>query len=136
MRHPPSLGLLERIADRLKALADPTRLAILHALESGERNVTDLLGELGGSQANLSKHLARMKQAGVLGTRRDGTSVYYRVVDPAAFAVCRAVCDALELRAEAERALLRRGRRRIGGARPRRAVASPQPDADSATSRR
>jgi DNA-binding transcriptional ArsR family regulator len=109
--------LLVRIADRLKALSDPTRLAILHALEAGERNVTDLLGELGGSQANLSKHLARMRHAGILAARREGTNVYYRVVDPAAFAICRTVCDALEARAESEQAVIRDGRARVGGSR-------------------
>lgn len=107
-------ALLERIADRLKALADPTRLAILHALEARERNVTDLLGEVGGSQANLSKHLARMRTAGLLAARRDGTSVFYRVVDPTAFAICRTVCDALESRIALEKAVIRSGRRRIG----------------------
>jgi len=107
--------LLSRIADRLKALADPSRLAILHALEARERNVSDLLGEVGGSQANLSKHLARMRLAGLLAARRDGTSVYYRVVDPTAFAICRTVCDALESHADEERAVIRKGRRTIGG---------------------
>jgi DNA-binding transcriptional ArsR family regulator len=107
--------LLARIAERLKALADPTRLAILHALEARERNVTDLLGELGGSQANLSKHLARMRMSGLLAARRDGTSVYYRVVDPTAFAICRTVCDALESRVAEERTVIRTGRRTIGG---------------------
>lgn len=109
--------LLVRIADRLKALADPVRLAILHALEHGERNVTDLLGEIGGSQANLSKHLARMRHAGIVAARREGTNVYYRVIDPAAFAICRTVCDALEARAESEQAMIRSGRSRVGGAR-------------------
>ena len=117
MSSAPTRELLARIADRLKALADPTRLAILHALEHGERNVSDLLEEIGGSQANLSKHLARMRHAGILAARREGTSVYYRVIDPAAFAVCRAVCDALEARVESERSLLRKGRGRIGGGR-------------------
>lgn len=111
----PRHELLARIADRLKALADPTRLAILHALEHGERNVSDLLAELGGSQANLSKHLARMRLAGILAGRRDGINVYYRVVDPAAFAICRTVCDALEARVESDRSLIRRGRAGVGG---------------------
>lgn len=113
----PNHELLVRIADRLKALSDATRLEILHALEHGERNVGDLLGVVGGSQANLSKHLARMRHAGIVAARRDGTNVYYRVIDPAAFAICRTVCDALEARAESEQAMIRDGRARVGGER-------------------
>ena len=84
MNRAPSRELLERIADRLKALADPTRLRILHALEDRELNVSDLLAVVGGSQANVSKHLARMRLAGLVKARREGTNVYYRVADEAA----------------------------------------------------
>ena len=101
-------ALLSRIAERLKALADPTRLKILHSLEEGERTVSEILEEVGGSQANVSKHLGIMRRVGILESRREGINVYYRVVDPAAFAVCRSVCDALEQRADSERRLLRR----------------------------
>ena len=117
MASAPTDELLARVADRLKALADPTRLRILHALQRGERNVSDLLGEIGGSQANVSKHLARMRLAGLVAARRDGTSVYYRVCDPTAFAVCRTVCDGLEEHARSERTLLRSARSRIAGRR-------------------
>lgn len=104
----PSDELFERIADRLKALADPTRLKILHAIEDEELCVSDILARVGGSQANVSKHLSRMRTSGVLASRREGTSVFYRVVDPAAFTICRTVCDALEQRAETEHQLLQR----------------------------
>jgi len=113
----PTDELLGRVADRLKALADPTRLRILHALERGERTVSDLLGEIGGSQANVSKHLARMRLAGLVEARREGVNVFYHVIDPTAFAVCRTVCDGLEARAKSERTLLRSARNRIGGRR-------------------
>jgi len=113
----PTPEMLSRIAERLKALADPTRLAILHALEDGEHNVSELLAAVGGSQANVSKHLARMRLSGILSARREGTNVYYRVTDPTAFAVCRTVCDALDSRLESERAVLRRGRARRKRAR-------------------
>jgi len=113
----PTPELLGRIADRLKALADPTRLAILHALEDGEHNVSEVLAAVGGSQANVSKHLARMRLSGILATRRDGTSVYYRVADPTAFAVCRTVCDALDSHLDSEREVLRKGRARRRGTR-------------------
>lgn len=115
MNREPSRELLERIADRLKALADPTRLRILHALEDRERNVTELLAAVGGSQANVSKHLARMRLAGIVSARRDGTNVFYHVADAAAFAICRTVCDALEQRAENERSVIAGGRGRLGG---------------------
>ena len=106
----PSDALFSRIADRLKALSDPTRLKILHCLEDSERRVSDILAEVGGSQANVSKHLSRMRLAGIVATRREGTSVFYRVIDPAAFAICRTVCDSLEQQAEFEQEALRRGR--------------------------
>jgi DNA-binding transcriptional ArsR family regulator len=103
----PSDELFARIAERLKALADPTRLKILHAIEDRELCVSDILATVGGSQANVSKHLAKMRTSGVLASRREGTSIFYRVVDPAAFTVCRTVCDALEQRAESEHRLLK-----------------------------
>jgi len=107
----PSEELFGRIADRLKALSDPNRLKILHLLEDRELNVSEILAAVGGSQANVSKHLARMRLAGLVAARRDGPNVYYRVVDPTAFAICRTVCDALERRADEERRVVRGGRR-------------------------
>ena len=107
MRKQPTAELFERIAERLKALADPSRLKILHTLENRELCVSDLLAIVGGSQANLSKHLARMRANGVLAARREGINVFYRVVDPAAFTICRTVCDALEQRAASEHRLLK-----------------------------
>ena len=107
--------LFLRIADRLKALSDPCRLKILHALEHGELCVSEIRENVGGSQANVSKHLARMRQSGVLESRREGTNVFYRVADPTAFAICRTVCDALEVRAEHELDALSRGRTAAGG---------------------
>lgn len=106
--------LLSRIADRLKALSDANRLKILHLLEDRELNVTEILAEVGGSQANVSKHLARMRLAGLVAARRDGPNVFYRVIDPTAFAICRTVCDALEQRADQERQVVRGGRRTSG----------------------
>ncbi len=103
--------LFSRIADRLKALSDPMRLKILHSLEERELCVGDVLARVGGSQANVSKHLALLRRAGVVAARREGTSVFYRVVDPAAFEICRTVCSAIERRAEEERAVVRRGQR-------------------------
>jgi ArsR family transcriptional regulator len=87
--------LLLRIADRLKALADPMRLRLLHALEDGELCVGDLVGRVGGSQANVSKHLAHLRRSGLVRARRVGMNVFYSIGDPVAFRVCRLVCDSL-----------------------------------------
>lgn len=102
----PTPELLERIAERLKALADATRLRILHTLGGGEVAVSDLVQQVGGTQANVSKHLAILRRLGVVAARRDGVFVYYRVIDPTALEICRTVCDALESRVEDERRVL------------------------------
>ena len=102
--------LLERIADRLKAMADPMRLRILHVLQGGERCVTDILDHVGGSQANVSKHLSVLRRAGLVECRREGVNVYYRIADPAVFAICSTVCDSLERQLNAERNELEKGR--------------------------
>jgi DNA-binding transcriptional ArsR family regulator len=107
---PESEQLLQRIADRLKAMADPMRLRILHSLQEGERCVTDILGEVGGSQANVSKHLSVLRRVGLVDCRREGVNVYYRIEDPAVFGICRSVCDSLERQVESERKEIRAGR--------------------------
>lgn len=96
----PTDELLVRIADRLKAIGDPTRLRILHELESGEVCVSDLAARVGGSQANVSKHLGVLRQAGLVRCRRDGMNVCYQVADASVFAVCQMVCGALARQAE------------------------------------
>lgn len=105
-----SKQLLERIADRLKAMADPTRLRILHVLQGGELCVTDILADVGGSQANVSKHLSVLRRAGLVEYRREGINVYYHIEDPAVFAICRTVCDSLERQVNAEKDEIARGR--------------------------
>ncbi len=114
MNTEPDAQLFGRIADRLKSMADPTRLRILYLLKEKDRCVSELLADVGGSQANLSKHLARMRMAGIVEAHREGTNVYYRVADPEVFAICRTVCDGLERQVEATRSTLRGGRKRIG----------------------
>lgn len=69
-------------ASLLKALANEKRLMILCSLaERGEMNVTELCGEVGLSQSALSQHLARMREEKIIGFRRDGQTIFYRVID-------------------------------------------------------
>ena len=108
--------LLNRIAEVLKAMADPTRLKILHSLHHGERCVSDILLVVGGSQANVSKHLSVLKRAGLVDCRRDGLNVYYRIIDEGVFTICRNVCDSLELRIDREQQAIQKGRLEIENA--------------------
>jgi DNA-binding transcriptional ArsR family regulator len=105
--------LLQRIAEVLKAMADPTRLKILHSLHQGELCVSDILEIVGGSQANVSKHLSVLKRAGLVASRRDGLNVFYRISDEGVFTICRNVCDSLELRIDREQQTIIKGRQQI-----------------------
>jgi ArsR family transcriptional regulator len=110
---PASEQLLQRIAERLKAMADPMRLRILHTIQDDERCVSDILAEVGGSQANVSKHLSVLRRAGLVDCRRGGVNVYYAIVDPTVFEICRSVCDSMEKQLNAEKAGIRAGRTAI-----------------------
>jgi ArsR family transcriptional regulator len=65
-----------------KGLADPKRLLILNALRAGERSVSDLVEELDLPQANVSQHLAVLRERGLATTRRDGQRIFYSVSSP------------------------------------------------------
>ena len=86
---------LERVASQFRQLAEPTRLAILQELKSGPRSVSRIVGALDTSQANISRHLKQLHDAGLLERRRDGTQVIYSIGDPMIFDLCRLVCDRL-----------------------------------------
>jgi DNA-binding transcriptional ArsR family regulator len=78
-----------------KNLANPIRLAILHTLRDGEKTVNELTEILCISQSNLSQHLALMRQAGILKTRKQGTSIYYSVVNPKINQACDMIREIL-----------------------------------------
>lgn len=71
----------------MKVLANPDRLLLLCELAQGERNVGELQGELGIVQPTLSQQLAVLRDAGLVETRRDGKSIYYRSASDKALAV-------------------------------------------------
>ena len=97
---------LELVAQRFRALGDPTRLALLQALFEAERTVQELSARAGTSQANTSKHLALLLEQGLVARRRDGLFMRYRVGDPSLERLCRVVCDSLAERHAAVRARL------------------------------
>lgn len=83
-------------AKLFRSLGDPTRLAIVQALSSGERRVTDLVAELGTSQPNVSGHLACLKDCGLVTDRPQGRAVYYSLAAPELFDVLRSAEALLE----------------------------------------
>ena len=102
--------LFERIALRLRAMANPTRLKILHTLEEGQLSVSEIVDRTGTSQANVSKQLGLLRGAALVDSRRQGVSVYYRISDPMVFDICRTVCNSLLDRASLEVETLEVGR--------------------------
>ena len=78
----PDAAATRQAATLFRVLASPTRLAILLTLQTGEQRITDLAAQLGGSQANISVHLTRLKQADLITNRTQGRAVYYRLTQP------------------------------------------------------
>jgi len=87
---------LRLIAERFKALAEPSRLEILNALRGGERTVTEILEVTGFGQANVSKHLQLLYSAGFVERRKDGVSMYYKLADNEVIRLCELMCGRLE----------------------------------------
>jgi DNA-binding transcriptional ArsR family regulator len=74
--------LRDRTAVIAKALADAKRLCVVERLAEGERSVSDLSRDVGCQVPNMSQHLAVLRAAGIVATRRDGNTVFYRLADP------------------------------------------------------
>ena len=71
----------QRSAAIARALSDPKRLCVLETLAGGERSVSDLSRDAGCQIPNMSQHLAVLRSAGLVATRRDGNTVLYRLTD-------------------------------------------------------
>jgi DNA-binding transcriptional ArsR family regulator len=94
--HPIPEELAELVARRFRLLAEVMRIRLLDRLRDGEATVGELAEALDTSQQNVSKHLAVLAEAGMLGRRKDGNRVYYRIVDASVFALCEQVCGSLQ----------------------------------------
>lgn len=84
---------LKEIASLLKALAEPTRLKIMQSLHEGELCVSDIVNEVGSGQANISKHLQLLVQNHLLQSRREGTTIYYRLSGSYVSKLCESICQ-------------------------------------------
>jgi DNA-binding transcriptional ArsR family regulator len=87
--------MLDELAERFKALAEPNRLAILSALHDRERSVGELVDETGLGQANVSKHLDVLRRYGFLKRRKNGLNVFYRLAGKEVFRMCDIMCGRL-----------------------------------------
>lgn len=87
---------LELIAARFRALGEPVRLRLLNTLMQGECSVTQLVEACGTGQANVSKHLAVLKSAGMVSTRREGLLTLCRIGDASVFQLCDIMCSRLK----------------------------------------
>lgn len=94
--HPLPDDLLELIARRFRVLGEPMRIRLIDQLRDGEATVGELSDALSASQQNVSKHLAVLTDAGVLGRRKERNYVYYRIVDEGVFALCEDVCGSVQ----------------------------------------
>jgi ArsR family transcriptional regulator len=92
--------VFEKAAEVFRVMAAPMRLRIISALCHGEKNVGELLAEIDTTQPNMSQHLSTLYQAGVLGKRRDGVQIYYRIINEQVVNLCRSVCVQIAIDAD------------------------------------
>jgi ArsR family transcriptional regulator len=81
--------LRDRSAAIARALSDAKRLCVVERLAEGERSVSDLSRDVGCQVPNMSQHLAVLRSAGIVASRRDGNTVFYRLADPQVLEVYR-----------------------------------------------
>lgn len=98
--------VLELVAERFKALAEPARLRILNALRDGERTVSELMEETGLGQANTSKHLQLLHALRFVERRKEGLYVHYSLASEDVFQLCDLMCGRLAAEADARGRML------------------------------
>lgn len=88
----PADRMFEAAAEIFRVMSAPMRLKIINCLCDGEKNVGQLLEAIQTTQPNMSQHLQTLYQSNIVGKRRDGVQIYYRIVDEKVVNLCRAVC--------------------------------------------
>jgi ArsR family transcriptional regulator len=94
--HPDDLTRLAALGEVLKALAHPTRLWAVERLVAGERCVCELATEAGVDFSTMSRHLAQLRQAGILVDRRQGKQILYRLQAPCLLSFLACVEEVVE----------------------------------------
>ena len=92
--------VFETAAEIFRVMSAPMRLKIISSLCNGEKNVSQLLEEIDTTQPNMSQHLNTLYQAGVIGKRREGVQIFYRIVNDRVVTLCRAGCTPIAIEAD------------------------------------
>lgn len=87
--------LLNSNARRFAVLSAPMRLHIISCLCHGEKNVSELLGEIPTTQPNLSQHLNTLYMAGFVSKRRQGSQIFYAIANERIVQICRLMCGTM-----------------------------------------
>lgn len=87
--------IFQRHAELCQTLASPVRLKILSHLRDGETRVTELAKAMDLNQANVSQHLAVLRNKSIVVTRREGTNIYYRIANPKIIRACDLIREVL-----------------------------------------
>jgi ArsR family transcriptional regulator len=90
-------AVFETAAEVFRVMSAPMRLKIISSLCHGEKNVSELLAEINTTQPNMSQHLNTLYKSGVLGKRREGVQIYYRIINDRVVTLCRAVCTQIAI---------------------------------------
>lgn len=91
MNDASQIEIFQLQAELCRCLADPKRLMIIHELQDGEKSVGELAESLGLKQSNTSQHIAVLRNAGIIVPRRDGSTVFYSLVNPRISEACTLV---------------------------------------------
>jgi ArsR family transcriptional regulator len=95
-------AVFDSVAELFAVLSTPIRLKIISALCNGEKNVSQLLQVIDTTQPNMSQHLSTLYRAGVIGRRREGTQIHYRLESERVAMLCRAVCTQVAIEMDGE----------------------------------
>jgi DNA-binding transcriptional ArsR family regulator len=100
------LELYKLLADSYKAFSDPKRLIIINELRKGQKSVGDLVRILAIPQAVVSRHLAVLRERGIVNARREGLNVFYSLSDPLVCEACDVVLRIVASRIEKHKRLV------------------------------
>jgi ArsR family transcriptional regulator len=84
----PQVTIFDLQAELCLAMGNSVRLQIVHLLREGPRRVNSIAEELGIGQATISRHLAVLRNVGILSAQRQGTDVIYQIVNPKITDIC------------------------------------------------